>query len=141
MKKVPTKESAATAYNRDNIYLTKQFMKKDGTLKISRSANSLEYLCRHGLRGKIHLSSTMSGEEIMSEIRSVFRRSFNDEFLFDILQPGGGKFKSLVVPSLSSSNVWTASAVAGSSMSPVYILTHTDLDVSYKHLCPCALLL
>ena len=140
MKKVPTKDtkskrkSAATTYDRDIICLTKQFMKKDGTLKIPRSANSLEYLCRHGLRGKIRLSSTMSEEEIMSEIRSVFKRSFNDEeFLFDILQPGGGKFKSLVVPSLSSSYVWTASAVAGSSKSPVYILTHTDLDVSFKH--------
>ena len=62
------------------------------------------------------------------EIISVFKHPFhcNPEFAFDILQHGGGKFKSLVVPSLSSSYAWIASAVAGSSKSPIYILTHSD---------------
>jgi hypothetical protein len=67
----------------------------------------------------------------MDEIRSVFKRPFRDQdFSFDILQHGGGKFKSLVIPSLSSSFSWTASAVAGSSKSPIYILTRTNIGVS-----------
>ena len=69
-------------------------------------------------------------EDITDEIRSVFKCPFRDqEFSFNILQHDGGKFKSLV-PSLSSSFSWTASAVAGSSKSPIYILTRTNIDVS-----------
>ena len=117
-------------YDRDIVCLTKDFAHKNGTIKIPRSSSSLEYLCRNGLKGKIRLSSAMNEDEIMDEIRSVFKRPFNDRsFSFDILQNGGGKFKSLVVPSLSSSYVWTASVVAGSSKSPIYILAHTDIDV------------
>ena len=118
-------------YDRDIVCLTKRFTRENGTIKIPRSSDSLEYLCRHGLKGKIRLESTMSEEEIMDEIRSVFKLPFKDqEFSFDILQHGGGKFKSLVVPSLSSSFSWTASAVAGSSKSPIYILTRNSIDVS-----------
>ena len=73
----------------------------------------------------------MSEEEIMSEIRSVFDHPFiyDKEFPFKILQPSG-KFKCLVVPSLSSSFVWTASAVAGSAKSPIYILAGAPINVS-----------
>lgn len=76
-------------------------MRKNGTIKIPRSSDSLEYLCRNGLKGKIRLVSTMTEEEIMEEIRSVFKHPFNNqEFSFDILRNAGGKFKSLVVPCL-----------------------------------------
>ena len=130
-QKVIKKKTPLITYDRDIVCLTKQFVRKNGTVKIPRSADSLEYLCRNGLKGKIRLVSTMSEEEIMDEIRSVFKRPFNDqEFSFEILQHGGGKFKSLVVPSLSSSFSWTASAVAGGSKSPIYILTRTGIDVS-----------
>ena len=78
--------------------------------------------------GKIHLSSDMSENEIMEEIRSVFRQPFPvEDFFFDILQPSGGNLKSLVAPSLSSSCVWTASAVAGSHQYN-YILSGCDID-------------
>ena len=124
------KKTSLITYDRDIVCLTKQFVRKNGTVKILRSTDSLEYLCRNGLKGKIRLVSTMSEEEIMDEIRSVFKRPFNDqEFSFEILQHGGGKFKSLVVP-LSSSFSWTASTVAGGTKSPTYILTRTGIDVS-----------
>lgn len=124
-QKAVKKNVPVTTYDRDIVCLIKQFLRKNGTIKIPRSADNL---CRNGLKGKI---STMTEEDIMDEIRSVFKRPFRDEeFSFDILQHGGGKFKSLVVPSLSSSFSWTANAVAGSSKSPIYILTRTNIDVS-----------
>ncbi len=112
----PKKTTPAMVFNRDIVCLTKEFMQKNGTIKIPRSIANLEYLCRNGLKGKIRLTSDMCETEIMDEIRSVFQRPFNndDTFPFDILQSGGGKMKSLVIPSLSSSYLWTASAVAGS---------------------------
>ena len=133
-QKSKKKKSSLLTYDRDIICLTKKFAQKNGTAMIPRCKASLEYLCRNGLKGKIRLSSAMSEEEIMEEIRSVFRRSFNNQdFSFDILQHGGGKFKSLVVPALSSSYVWTASAVAGTSKTPIYILAHSDIGVSNIH--------
>ena len=130
-KTVKKKKTPLISYDRDIVCLTKQFVSKNGTVKIPRSAERLEYLCHHGLKGKIRLISTMTEEEIMDEIRSVFKLPFGDkDFSFDILQRSGGKSKSLVVPSLSSSYSWTASAVAGSSKSPVYILARSSIDVS-----------
>ena len=43
----------------------------------------------------------MSENEIMEEIRSVFRQPFPvEDFFFDILQPSGGNLKSLVAYNL-----------------------------------------
>jgi hypothetical protein len=74
----------------------------------------------------------MTEAEVMREICSVFSRPFNkrSDFPFDILQSGGGGMKSLVVPSLSSSYQWTASAVAGNAKTPVYILAQDKITVS-----------
>ena len=125
------KKILPTPYDRGYcLSYTKEFENKNGTIKIPRSTTSLEYLCRYGLKGKIHLMLCMSEDEIMDEIHSVFKRLFNNQnFSFSILQPGGEKLKSLVVPSPSSSYVWTASAVAGSPRTPIYILAHSDIDV------------
>ena len=65
--------------------------------------------------------SAMSEAHIFDQIRQLFS--------FDILQPAGGKFKNLVIPSLSASYSWTASAAAGSSKSPIYILAKSDIKV------------
>ena len=89
-------------------------------------------LGRNGLMGKIRLSSSMSEEMIMDEIRSVFRRPMEDKdnFMFPILQPSGGSSKSLSIPALSSSYKWTAGAVAGkNSKMPIYILAEDPLEV------------
>jgi hypothetical protein len=55
---------------------------------------SLAYLARNGLIGKLHLTSAMNNEEIILcvEIRSIFAESmgYNDEFQFSFLQPAGG---------------------------------------------------
>ena len=89
-------------------------------------------LGHNGLMGKIRLSSSMSEEMIMDEIRSVFRRPMKDRdnFMFTILQPSGGSSKSLSIPALSSSYKWTTGAVAGkNSKIPIYILAEDPLEV------------
>ena len=68
----------------------------------------------------------MNETEIMDEIRSVFKSAFVNNDQFQILRHGGGKLKSLVVPSLSSFFAWTAGTVPGSSKSPIYILAQTN---------------
>ena len=127
------RQGPVITYDRDIICLPKEFASKNGTVKIPRSAEKLEYLFCNGLKGKIRLRSDMSEIEIKDKIRSVFQRQFkhDDEFPFDILQSGGAKFKGLVVPSLSSSYVWTAGAVAGRSKIPVYILAGADIEVIF----------
>ena len=129
--KMMSKKAPSVTYDRDIFCLTKNFANNNGTVKIPRSSESMEYVCRNGLKGKIRLTSDMTEEEIMEEIKSVFKRPFggDGDFPFDILQPSGGKLKSLVIPSLSSSYVWTASAVAGNSKSPIYIMAGADIQV------------
>lgn len=73
--------------------------------------------------------------EICSEICSVFQKAMRKDpvFPFTILQPAGGNSKLLMIPSLSTSYRWTASAVAGKNAKvPIYILAEVDLEVSPK---------
>ncbi len=66
-----------------------------------------------GLVGKVRLSTDMSQEEILSEIRSVFSEAMNNNTNFPItfLQRSGTGSNSLTVPSLSSSYQWSAKEV------------------------------
>ena len=101
-------------------------------IKIPRSKASREFLARNGLIGKISLKSSMTEDELMSEIRSVFYSQMDKDkfFQFSILQPSGGGSKTLSVPSVSSSFKWSASSIAGkNSRGPVYILAQEDLMV------------
>ena len=117
------KKPKVTEYDRDIICLPKKLAPHShGNIPIPRRPATREMLARNGLIGKIHLESSMTEEEIMDEIRSVFRKSMggSTSFAFEILQPAGGGSKSLVVPAVSSSFSWTASAVAGkNAKSPI----------------------
>ena len=54
----------------------------------------------------------------------------NDRFAFDVLQSTGGQNKTLVVPALSSSYKWTASALAPKNVkTPIYIIAREPLKV------------
>ena len=104
------------------------------SITIPHSKEIRDFLARNGLMGKIRLTSSMTEEEIMSEIRSVFSVPMKNQsnFAFKILQPSGGSSKSLSVPALSSSFKWTASAIAGkNSKMPIYVLASDELEVSY----------
>lgn len=101
-------------------------------IPIPRRSAVCEMLAKNGLIGKIHLVSTMNEEAIMREIQSVFNNAMqnNEEFTFQILQPAGGVCKSLIIPSLSHSFSWTASAVAGrNAKNPICILALDELKV------------
>ena len=76
------------------------------SITIGNSSKEIrDFLTRNGLMGKIRLSSSMTEEETMSEIRSVFSVPMKTQsnFAFKVLQPSGGSSKSLSVPALSSS--------------------------------------
>ena len=62
-------------------------------------------LASWGLIGKLYLTSTMSDEEVIAEICTVFKDQMNNnpKFPFVYLQPTGGRSKSLTIPSQSSS--------------------------------------
>jgi hypothetical protein len=71
----------------------------------------------------------MSEDDIFDEIRSVFKGPMRGN-KFSILQGTGGSSKTLVIPSLSSSYQWTASAVAPKNVkTPIYILAREPLKV------------
>ncbi len=79
-------------------------MKLSGdSFPIPRKQSVRDFLAKNGLIGKIHLESWMSEDEIMSEVRSVFKVPMSNSatFLFEILQPTGGSSKTLTIPSLS----------------------------------------
>jgi hypothetical protein len=74
----------------------------------------------------------MDEHDIFQEMRSVFRTpmGYDDRFRFTILQTSGGDSKSLMVPELSSSYKWTASAIAGRNAKvPIYVLAEDELQL------------
>ena len=83
-----------------------------------------------GLIGKVRLSSCMSDNEVLDEIRSVFCEQMRGrkDFPFTFLQPAGAGTKSLTVSSISSSFRWTAQQVAKlGAKQPIYILAKDNL--------------
>ena len=119
-------------YDRDIICLPQSFAKKEGLIQIPRKRTAREFLAANKLIGKIRLTSAMSEDEIMDEIRSVFSVPMDSDplFRFKILQSSGGGCKSLNVPVVSASYKWTAGAVAGKNAKvPIYILAMDRLEV------------
>lgn len=97
-------------------------------------------LARNGLVGKLHISSDMSENDVLCEVRSVFKDPMdnNPNFPFQLLQPTGEGSRSLAIPPVSDTFQWTAQQVArlGGSRGCIYILAEADLnipesDVSY----------
>lgn len=83
-----------------------------------------------GLCGKIWLNSTMSEEEIFSEIRSVFQAPMcgDPDFPFQFMQTIGGS-KTLSVPSTSSRFTWSGKEIVRmSGQGCIYIQALKDLD-------------
>ena len=118
-------------YDRDIICLPKQYT-SDSLIRLPRKKEDRQFLVSNRLIGKIQLRSDMKEKEIFKEIRSVFRTpmGFDNQFQFRILQSTGGETKGLMVPGLSESYKWTASAVAGRNAKvPIYILAEDQLEV------------
>jgi len=105
--------------------LPKSFAEGGSLIDIPKKNSTRQFLARNKLMGKIHLDSSMSQQEIFSEIRSSFRYPMNDydEFRFRLLQPSGGEARCLMIPEVSSRYEWTAATVAGRNVkTPIYIL-------------------
>ena len=84
-----------------------------------------------GLIGKIRLTSQMSVLEVEDEIRSVFQGPMggSNDFCFHFLQSTGLGSKTLTLPSVSSSFIWTPQQVArlGNNKQPIYIMADDEL--------------
>lgn len=84
-----------------------------------------------GLIGKIRLDSTMSEEEVFSEICSVFQAPMcsDPNFPFQLMQTVGGGSKSLSTPATSSRFTWSGKEVAKmSGQGCLYIQALKDLQ-------------
>lgn len=125
-------------YERDIICLPAFFCSKDNLIKIPRKKFDRHFLAVNKLVGKIQLNNGMSEFDIFQEVRSVVRTPMgdNEDFRFQILQSSGGDSRSLMVPELSASYKWGASAVAGkNAKTPIYILARDNLKVIYIAAC------
>ena len=119
-------------YDRDIICLPKNFVQRGGVIPIPRRKTDRQFLIANKLIGKVQLTSDMDEYDIFQEIRSVFRTpmGYDDRFRFTVLQTSGGDSKSLMVPELSSSYKWTATAIAGRNAKvPIYVLAEDELQV------------
>ena len=87
-------------------------------------------LAGQGLVGKISLHSHMDAEEVLAEVRSVFKDAMGGSatFQFKFLQLVGGGCRTLFDPQTSSSFEWTAKDVAQSAgRGAIYILAEDEL--------------
>jgi len=128
----PGRQGKLVTYERDIVCLPMWFAKEGDLIKIPRKKPVRRFLAVNKLLGKIQLRLTMGEAEIFEEIRSVFRAPMGSDnrFPFKMLQPSGGDSRSLMVPVLSHSYRWTASAVAGrNAKTPIYILAKEPLEV------------
>ena len=95
---------------------------------------SRAYLARNGLVGKLHISSDMNENDVLSEIRSVFKDAMKNDpnFPFKLLQSTGEGPRSLAIPPVSDTFHWTAQQVArlGGSRGCIYILAEADLNMT-----------
>lgn len=125
------KSTTVQHWDRDIVCLPQQYHKSSSnTIPFPRGCSRV-HLGKSGLIGKIHLSSTMTVNEVAGEIRSVFSKAMNGckDFPFVFLQSTGCGSRSLTLPSVSTSFSWTPQMVArlGSVKQPIYILAQQHL--------------
>lgn len=126
------KKERVVTYERDIVCLPRSFAKHGSLIDIPRKKSIRQFLAINKLVGKIQIDSGMTQSEIFREVRSVFRTPMGDDdrFQFKVLQSAGGDSRNLVIPQLSSSYCWTASALAGKNAKcPIYILASDNLKV------------
>ena len=107
------KKERAVTYERDIVCLL--FAKHGSLIDIPRKKSIRQLLAMNKLVGKIQINSGMVQGDIFREVRSVFRTRMGDDdhFQFKVLQSAGGDSRNLVIPQLSPTYRWTASAFAG----------------------------
>ena len=70
-------------------------------------------------------------DEIFSEIRTVLSKAMGNDsnFPFMMLQPMGSGCKTLPVPTLSASFLWTARKISSSAKNVIYIMAAATLQM------------
>ena len=70
-------------------------------------------------------------DEIFSEIRTVLSKAMGNDsnFPFMMLQPMGSGCKTLPVPALSASFLWTARKISGSAKNVIYSMGAATLQM------------
>ena len=130
-KKTQASTRIVHAFYRDIVYLLKLFVKRGEFIQLPRKKDDRVFLVTNKFIGKVRLKSNMHQDEIL---RSVFKSPmrFNDNFQFTILQSSGGDSKGLMIPELSASYMWTATAIVGKNAKVlIYILAEDDLLVCF----------
>ena len=119
-------------WTKDIVCLPADFKSTDEIgIAIPKGLKRVE-LARQGLVGKISLDSHMNAEEVLTEVRSVFKEAMgeNATFQFKFLQLVGGGCKSLFDPQTSSSFEWAAKDVVQSAgRGAIYILAEDELTL------------
>ena len=126
------KQKTITTWDRDIICQPKDSLQEDNFISYPRGKFRAR-LGREGL-GKVHLTSSITVEEVGAEIRSAFQFAMGGyhSFPFKYLQATGGGVRALSIPTVSSSFQWTAQQVAklGNQRHTIYILAENDLKLS-----------
>lgn len=120
------KEQKIQTWDRNIICLPLNRAKNTSIPRGKERAN----LAAQGLCGKIRLNSTMSEEEVFSEIRSVFQAPIcgDPNFPFQFMQTIGGGSKTLSVPATSSRFTWSGKEIVKmSGQGCIYIQALKDL--------------
>ena len=123
------------AWDRDIICIpqSRQSKRKGGNVSYPLRGQYRANLAKWGLIGKLHLTSSMTDEEVCAEVRSVFAEAMGHDSLFPFtyLQGTGGGSKLLTIPSQSSSFKWTPQQVARLSgqSGTIYILAQAPLNI------------
>ena len=126
------KAERAVTFERDIVCLPRSFGKEGSLIDIPRKKSIRHFLAINKLVGKIQINSSMKQSDLFREVRSVFRTPMGDDnhFQFKVLQSAGGDSRNLIVPQLSPSYRWTASALAGKNAKcPIYVLALDKLKV------------
>lgn len=82
------------------------------------------------VRNFLAVSKLLGKSQLRTSIPMDIDNRLDHDFAFKILQPSGGDSRSLMIPELSNSYWWSASAVAGQNGKfPIYVLAEEQLEV------------
>ena len=126
----PKRKASMKTWNIDIVCLPPKYA-VNNVVQIPRGKKRCA-LAEMGLVRKIHLTSEMSEEDIMAEIRSVFAQPMqhDPQFPFTILNSTGAGSKTLTKLAVSAHFQWSAAQLASTcGQGAIYVLAEQDLQL------------